>query len=338
MTSPEGETSAVVTGGTGCIGPALVKRLLRSGYKVRIFSRRRPPEGLWPSVVEVREGDIRDAAAVKDAIAGAVVVFHLAAKLHVSHPPAALYPEYRAMNVEGTRNVVNGAVATGVRRVVYASSVTVYGPSNGKILDEAAAPSPGGIYAQTKLEGEDVVLSARSRNTSEPLGVVLRLATVYGPRQKGNLQRLVRALARRRFLPIGRGDNRRSFVYVRDVAGAMVAAAGHSSAPGGVFNVTDGRIYTMREVLASICQALGRSVPRLSVPIPLARPGMIAAEWGFRLAGRQPPFGRTALEKFLEDAAYSGERIQRDLGFRPAYDLVAGWNETIAALRAQGQL
>ncbi len=329
--------TALVTGATGTIGPALVMRLLEAGYQVRILVRRQPQCLLFDDSVQVELGDICDPAAVGRLMEGADVVFHLAAKLHIPDPPPELHAEYRRVNVEGARNVVEQAMTAGVRRLVYVSTVTVYGPSDGRVIDESAPPRPDTVYSRTKLEGEQVALAAQ-RADDKPLTVVLRLATVYGPRQKGNFQRLVRALARGRFVPVGGGRNRRTLVYVRDAVEAMLLAAEHPKAAGRIFNVTDGGVHTMRDILAAICQALGRPAPRPHVPLAVARAGATGLEYAFALVGREPPLTRSTLDKFVEAAAYSGQRIQTELGFRPAYDLKAGWQETIAELRRNGEL
>ena len=328
---------AVVTGATGTIGPTLVERLQSAGYQVRVLARRQLQFSLFGSPVQVGVGDICDEVAVGRLMEGADVVFHLAAKLHIPDPPPELHAEYWRVNVEGTRNVVQQAMAARVRRLVYVSTVTVYGSTDGQVVDESAPPRPDTIYSRTKLEGEQVALAAQ-RADDRPLSVVLRLATVYGPRQKGNFQRLVQALARGRFVPVGDGRNRRTLVYVRDAVEAMLLAAEHPKAAGRVFNVTDGCIHTMRDVLTAICHTLGRPAPRLHVPLPVARAGAAGLECGFALVGRQAPLARSTLDKFVEDASYSGQRIQTELGFRPAYDLEAGWRETIAELRRNGKL
>lgn len=329
--------TALVTGAMGTIGPTLVERLLDTGYQVRVLARRQLHPPLFGGGVQVGIGDICDEVAVGRLAEGADVVFHLAAKLHIPHPPPEFHAEYWRVNVEGTRNVVEQAVTTGVRRLVYVSTVTVYGPTNGQVVDESAPPQPDTVYSRTKLEGEQVALAAEGAD-DEPLVAVLRLATVYGPRQKGNFQRLVQALARGQFVPVGDGRNRRTLVYMRDAVEAMFLAAEHPQAAGCVFNVTDGCIHTMRAILMAICQALGRRVPRLYVPLSVARAGAAGLEYAFALMGRRAPLTRSTLDKFVEDAAYSGQRIQTELGFRPAYDLEAGWQETIAELRRKGEL
>jgi nucleoside-diphosphate-sugar epimerase len=181
------------------------------------------------------------------------------------------------------------------------------------------------------------VLGATS-STGEPLGVVLRLAAVYGPGIKGNYQRLVRALVRRRFVAVGSGANRRTLVFENDVARAVVLAATHPSAPGKIFNVTDGEVHTVSEITGAIADALGRGRPRLSIPLAFARVAISSCEGVCRLVARTPPVTQATLQKYTEDVAVSGERIKSVLGFQPQWALLDGWRETIAQMKQQGRL
>ena len=103
------------------------------------------------------------------------------------------------------------------------------------------------------------------------MGTVLRLGAVYGSRIKGNYRRLLIALARGRFVPIGPGSNRRTLVYDKDVGRAAMLAAVHPDAAGRIFNVTDGQIHTMEAIIETLCEALGRVPPRLTLPVGLIR-------------------------------------------------------------------
>ena len=107
--------------------------------------------------------------------------------------------------------------------MVLFSTIAVYGNSNGQILTEDTPVQPNTFYARTKLAAEKIVLNARGAD-GQPLGTVLRLGAVYGSRIKGNYERLVRALARHRFIPIGNGLNRRTLVYDKDVGRAAALA------------------------------------------------------------------------------------------------------------------
>jgi UDP-glucose 4-epimerase len=170
------------------------------------------------------------------------------------------------------------------------------------------------------------------------LGTVLRLGAVYGSRIKGNYERLTRALARHRFIPIGNGFNRRTLVYNRDVARAAALVVSHPAAAGRVFNVTDGTFHTLNEIIESICSALGRKPPRFALPVSPVRWAAGLLEDGARVFGRSSPVTRATIDKYTEDIAVDSRRIQDELGFKPQYDLKTGWKETVEEMRRRGEL
>ena len=187
---------------------------------------------------------------------------------------------------------------------------------------------PDTFYAQTKLAAERIVLNSRGAD-GQPLGTVLRLGAVYGSRIKGNYERLTYALASHRFIPIGNGSNRRTLVYDKDVGRAAALAVSHPAAAGRVFNVTDGTFHTLNEIIESICSALGRKPPRLSLPVGPTRTLIGLIEKGSHAIGLKTPVTRAIIDKYTEDIAVDGSLIQKQLGFVPQYDLKTGWEETI---------
>jgi len=297
-----------------------------------------PTPGLLPDDVEIRLGDITDTAVAFAAMSGIDAVVHLAALLHIVNPPSNLRERYERINVGGTATVVDAAIKADVKRVVLTSTIGVYAPSGGRVLDEESTAVPDSFYGQTKLAAERIVLAARRADDGQPIGTVLRLAAVYGSRVKGNYSRLVQALAGGRFLPIGHGSNRRTLVYDKDVAAAVRMALEHPHAAGQVFNVTDGEIHTLRRIIEAICAGLGRRPPRVALPVTPIRLGLGVADSLGRAIGRDLPVNSTMLEKYLEDVAVDGTKIMRELGFRPAYDLTAGWREAIDQMRQNGDL
>jgi UDP-glucose 4-epimerase len=193
------------------------------------------------------------------------------------------------------------------------------------------------------------------RNDGQPLGTVLRLGAVYGSRIKGNYERLTRALAgnlgtrsqflrklghvpRLPFIPVGNGLNRRTLVYDKDIGCAAALAISHPAAAGRVFNVTDGTFHTLNEIIESICSALGRKPPRLSLPVGPTRAFVGLIEKGSRSIGLKPPVTREMINKYTEDIAVDSQRIQTELGFKPQYDLKTGWKETVEEMRRRGEL
>jgi len=328
---------ALVTGATGCVGPSVVRALHSAGYSVRTFSLDPPPVGVLPPEAEVRIGDITDPAAVREAMVGVETVIHLAALLHILDSSPSLTESYEKVNVRGTASVVEAAAAAGAQRLVFFSTISVYGSRCKGPLTEESPASPDTEYARTKLDAERIVLAA-TRPDGTAIGTVLRLAAAYGPRIKGNYLRLLHALARGRFIPIGDGTNRRTLIFDRDVATAAVLAARHPAAPRRIFNVTDGRFHTMGEIIASICQALGRKPPRLRIPEKPARWAAGLLQDAARLAGRNPPVTRATVDKYTEDLAVSGDRIRRELGFVADYNLTRGWQETVDEMRRSDDL
>jgi len=325
-------TRILVTGATGAVGPHVVQALHHAGYQIRAFSADAPSAGMFPQDVEVLIGDVTDQVAVRSAMQGVDAVVHMAALLHVVNPPPEIREKYECVNVGGTETVVEAAIKACVRRVALFSTIAVYGASGGYVLNEKSPTNPDTFYAQTKLAAERIVLNARS-TSGQPLGTVLRLGAIYGSRIKGNYERLTHALARNRFIPIGNGLNRRTLVYDKDVGRAAVLALSHPAAAGRVFNVTDGEFHTLNEIIESICSALGRKLPRLSLPVGLIRTLVGLIEKGCQTMGLKPPVTKAIIDKYIEDIAVDGSLIQKELGFVPQYDLKAGWEDTIREMR-----
>ena len=154
---------------------------------------------------------------------------------------------------------------------------------------------------------------------------------IYSPRIKGNYPSRAsgRTVARRRFIPIGDGRNRRTLIYDRDVAQAALLASQHPGAAGKIFNVSDGKFHTISEIISAMCKGLGRNPPRISLPVgPIRSAAGILEDTG-RMIGLKSPISRATIDKYTEDIAVSSQRIQTELGFKPQYDLKKGWEETV---------
>lgn len=327
----------LITGATGALGPLVVEAFHAAGYSIRTLSIDPPPVGTWPDDVETLIGDVTDVSAVQAALKGVASVIHLAALLHIVNPPLSLQEKYERINVAGTSNVVTAAIQAGVRCVVFFSTIAVYGRSGGRILTEDTLPCPDTFYARTKLAAERIVLEAKGADGGQ-IGSVLRLGAVYGCRIKGNYQRFVQSLARGRFIPVGDGSNRRTLVYDKDVARAAVLVAAHDDAGGKIFNVSDGRFHSMNEIVGAICGALGKKPPRFALPILPTRWAAGLLEQSSKLFGLRSPVTRETIDKYTEDIAVDSQRIQKELGFVPSFDLSTGWKDTVQEMRRSGKL
>ncbi len=327
----------LLTGATGEIGPNVIAALHNLGHKIRSFSLDPPPASIGFEGIEVTIGDITNATAVQAAMQDVDAIIHMAALRQSMNPTGELEEQYKRVNVNGTAIVVEAAIKANVRRLVFFSTIHVYGDTNGQMVNELTKPHPDTLYGRTKFDAEKIVLSAKNSH-GQSMGVVLRLAAVYGSRVKGNYRQLLMALAKNRFVPIGRGENRRTLIYAKDVANAAVLAMTHPAAAGQIFNVTDGKYHNMNEIISTMCDSLGRSRPRFSLPVSPIRLIAGFAEDLARFIGIQSPVSRVTIDKYTEDIAADGQRIQSLLGFAAQYDLISGWRETIKEISEMGEL
>ena len=311
----------LVTGATGAIAPLLVGELVRQNHLVKVLVRNAPPKNLLPPETEIVTGDLTDENSLKRAAENAEWIFHFAAKLHINNPDEKLEAEYEATNVTATKNLIEFSRAT-CEKFIFASTINVYGTSeNGGIFDETSPLDPNGIYAESKAAAERFVLAANG-------GVVLRLAAVYGSRMKGNFPRLAKAVKKGRFVFIGAGSNRRTLIHEKDVVRAAILCAENEQANRQIYNVTDGEIHTLREIVAAISNALNKKPPRLELPLALIKPLVGLGEDAAKLLGKNLDL-RNTLAKVLEDMAVSGAKIQRELNFKPQFDLQNGWRDAL---------
>lgn len=332
--SPDRGATCLVTGATGSIGPALVRTLVAEGCHVRILTRRPAEPGTMPPGIESQRGDVTDPLAVRASMTGVRYVFHLAARLHVVAPSDAMRADYQRVNVDGSAMVAREAAHAGVRRLVFFSTVAVYGRETHGIVNEASPVAPETLYGETKLAAEAIALAAGG---AAPLAAVIRPAAVYGPRVRGSYRALLRALSRRRFLPIGPGEHVRTLVFDEDLARAAWLAAVRPDAAGRVFNVTDGETHTVREILEAMCAALGRPAPRVSLPAGPARLAARLVDRGAATFGRRTAFA-PRVETYLASSNIDSQRARRELGFEPAVGLREGWRRTVERMREAGEL
>lgn len=311
----------LLTGASGVLGPVVAAHLRAQGYAVRTLSRRELPA--LPLHVAC---EITDAAGVARAVDGVEAVVHLAAKLHVENPAASLADEYERVNVEGTRVVGAAARAAGVKRLVYISTVKVYGKAQASPVAETETPAPKTIYAQTKYAGEQAAQGAGLEH------VILRLSAVYGQQVRGSWAKLISAIRRGLFVPVGDGSNLRTLTYEADVAAAIQLALESDVMANSIYNVSGFEAVTMDAILRSIYGALGRSVPRVRVPKGLATAGVSLAERAFALAGRRSLLPVEAFQQLVESEVYSGAKL-RALGFAPTLPFDETWRQAIGSER-----
>lgn len=319
-----GRDTVLVTGGGGFLGRAIVERLRSAGADVKCLQR----SGDAVKGATTIAGDIRDADAVTRAVADTSVVIHAAALAHVFDRAAAA--PFTEVNEHGTEVVARASAAAGVQHLILISSVAVYGSSAGEAREDNAC-RPSTPYGVSKLAGEsraiEAVAGSRTRLT------ILRMATLYGERDRGNVQRLLRTLDGGRFVPVGSGSNRKSLLHVEDAARACVLPIGAPGEPIEIYNVASPAVQ-MREVVAGLAAALGRRVPRWYVPSVAATAPAAIASAIFPSRGRQL---RDSVSKWLADDVYPADKFARRFSFHPEVPLHDGLRRQVEWWRACGK-
>ena len=321
----------LVTGGTGFIGGRLVSELLRQGAEVRVLTRSPGRAmGLWSrGKVRFVHADLEAPESLEGVCDGIGTLFHLASCAHMLEAAADESEHHRQVTEQGTLALLRVAQAAGVECFVFVSSVKAMGEESERRLDESTEPVPENAYGLAKLHAERAVLETDRSNAMR--ATVLRLPMVYGPGNKGNLPRMIEAIRNNRFPPPPDVHNRRSMVHVDDTVQAMLLAAVQERADGQVYIVTDGRVYSTRDIYRMIAINLGRRPPGWSLPLWSIRLGARIGDMLLRL-GLPAPLNSGVVRKLFGSAWYSADKVRDELGFEPHYDLERALPDIVAEI------
>ncbi|HEX4039819.1 MAG TPA: NAD-dependent epimerase/dehydratase family protein [Acidobacteriaceae bacterium] len=308
----------VVLGGSGFIGARLVGLLQKQEIPVRIGDLRRSETfpDLWT------ECDVRQLEPLQRIVHGAAAIINLAAEHRDDVRPLS---RYREVNVDGAVQVCQAARLAGVEKIIFTSSVAVYG-FQPRPVDESGPFDPFNAYGKTKLEAEGVYRTWAAEDPRRTL-VMVRPAVVFGEGNRGNVYNLLHQIASGRFMMVGSGENVKSMAYVGNVAAFLALTL--DLKPGvHIFNYVDGPDMATKDLVRHVRRCLAKPGRPLRIPRSVALLGGHLLDVAARVSGRSFPISAIRVRKFCESTQFRAERIKA-AGFVSPYSLAEGLTRTI---------
>ncbi len=318
----------LVTGATGLLGSHLCEQLRRRELPVRALVRPGSDTGFLESIgVELATGDVTDPPSLDRAMPGVATVYHAAARVGDWGP----WPEFVAVTIDGTANVLAAAGRAGVQRFLHISSISTYGHPDGagRVLDETAPMGANlhhwSYYSRAKVEAEKLVWAAHRRG--EVPATVCKPSWLYGERDRQSLPRLIRAVRDGKAKIIGDGSNRLNLTYAGNEAEGCILAAQHPQAVGEIYNLASDGEITQREYFDKIAAVIGAPPVKRQVPYPVVKRVAFLMELFGHATGRKKPPLVTRYSAWLigRRCFFSSEKARRQLGWQPT----VGYDEGI---------
>ena len=325
-------TPALVTGATGFTGGALARAMQQRGYAVRALVRNpiaQSARALAERGIELVEGDITDADAVKRAAEGVELIQHVAAIFRTAGHADQYYHD---VNVKGVEHVIAAARHHGTPRTVHCSTVGVHGHVSTIPADEDAPYNPGDIYQDTKLEGEKVMQQAIAEGLP---GVIFRPAGMYGPGDMRFLK-VFRGLQKRRFPMFGSGEVTYQFTYIDDLVDGIILCGQHPDALGGLFILCGDGWVSLNHFVQLVAAAVGGKPPSIHWPLGPLLAAAKVCELACKPLGIDPPLHVRRCEFYIKARAFCNAKAKRVLGFQPRIGMAEGVYRTAQWYHEQG--
>jgi dihydroflavonol-4-reductase len=319
---------AFVTGGTGFIGGRLVEKLRARGDEVVALVRSPERAGRLRELgCELVEGDLSSEDAIRSGVSRCDSAFHVAAVYKVGIPRSE-HDAMRESNVKGTERVLDAAIDAGASRIVYVSTVGIFGNTRGEVVDEAYRRPANDFlscYEETKYLSHEV---ARDRIAKGAPILIVQPGGVYGPGDHSELGNIIDQTRTGKMKMLMFPKTGFNLVYVEDVADGILLA--HDKGRVGESYVLGGQISTMRELIEKVSEMSGRKPPTRELPAGLMRAAIPIGPLVGRMMGFPPNLGE--LIRSSDGVTYwaSDEKARRELGYAPR-DLDTGLRQTLAA-------
>lgn len=308
-------------GGSGFVGTRLLGLLAEQPEKYTLRNIDKRQSHFFPHVTQL--ADVRDAEALREKIAGSDVVVLLAAEHRDDVSPVSLYYD---VNVGGMKNVLEAMLATGVRRLVFTSSVAVYG-LNKENPDETHPADPFNHYGKSKWQAEEVLQQWHAEHPDFNIGI-LRPTVIFGERNRGNVFNLLRQISSGRFLMIGGGRNRKSMAYVGNIVSFIRFLIDEKTEGYNVYNYVDKPDFTMNELVFHVSEVLGKHIPTTHFPYWLGMLGGKCFDLLAAITRKKLTISSVRVKKFCATTQFDARKAHAS-GFSAPYTLGQGLERTL---------
>jgi nucleoside-diphosphate-sugar epimerase len=309
----------VVIGGSGFIGTKLVENLLRKGHEVRIVDKQR--SRTYPHLCIIC--DIRNKEQLIQSCSGYKIIYNLAAEHKDNVTPRSLYDE---VNIHGAENVCEAAEKTGIKKIIFTSSVSVYGFYPSEVTEDYPF-NPNNDYGRTKMEAEKVYKEWLNKSEDHSL-IIVRPTVVFGENNRGNVYNLIKQITSKQFIMIGNGKNIKSMAYVNNVASFLefVLQFGKGF---HLYNYIDKPDFDMNTLVHTIKELMNLSNKNgFRLPYSIGYFGGLVFDLLSFISRKKFPISAVRIKKFCANTHLSSKRMN-ETGFIPPYTIEKGLELTI---------
>ena len=321
--------NVVVIGGSGFIGTNLIEDL-QQNERYDIVNIDKALSKTYPSITRI--ADIRDKEKLGQVLDSNDWCVMLAAEHRDDVTPTSLYFD---VNVAGNKNIIDLLEKKKVQKIIFASTVAIYG-LNKPNPDEDFPAAPFNDYGESKWQAEGLLRSWYKRDADNRSLIILRPTVVFGPGNRGNVYNLLRQIASRKFLMVGKGNNEKSMAYVKNITGFMKYCIEKDMRGYHVFNYADKPDLTMNDLVKISEDSLKQSLPSIRIPYFLGYLGGLFFDTLAKLTGRKYAVSAIRVKKFCANTQYMNKRVVES-GYVPVASLQDGLATTIQAIEIEAR-
>ncbi|MEE1418982.1 MAG: NAD-dependent epimerase/dehydratase family protein [Alistipes ihumii] len=307
-------------GASGFVGTRLIS-LLKESNNYQLTNIDKQQSHFFPQLTTI--GDVRDPGTLGKALCKADLVILLAAEHRDDISPTNLYYD---VNVEGMRNVLHAMEQNGVKRLIFTSSVAIYGLNKNK-PDENHPADPFNHYGKSKWQAEEVLQQWYTSHSDWNINI-LRPTVIFGERNRGNVYNLLRQISGGRFLMVGRGENKKSMAYVGNIVAFIQFLIDEKTEGYNIYNYVDKPDFSMNELVALVSRVLGRHIPSIHIPYWIGMCGGLVFDLLAKISRKKLPISSVRVRKFCATTQFDAMKIQQS-GFKVPYTLEEGLSKTL---------